>query len=88
MDEYYPLFGKLLDIFVVDCTQVYFQVQVLETLEFNHHYHCFVVQMSSVKCIVKHKDILSYLPHQFRTMPTCNSITHCIVLKHHFTSCV
>ena len=31
MDEYYPLFGKLLDIFVVDCTQVYFQVQVLET---------------------------------------------------------
>ena len=32
MDEYYPLFGKLLDIFVVDCTQVYFQVQVLETL--------------------------------------------------------
>ena len=70
MDTDYPVFKKLLNIFVINYNEVYFEVQVLNTLEFNCHYHCFVVQMSSLKSTVKYNNLFfSFQPHHIRTMP-------------------
>ena len=44
MDTDYPVFRKLLNMFVINYN-IYFEVQVLNTLEFNYHYHCFVIQI-------------------------------------------
>ena len=86
MDTDYPVFGKLLNIFVINYNEVYFEVQVLNTLEFNYHYHCFVLQKSSVKSTVKYNNLFSFKPHHIRTMPVCHSIIHYIVPKYYFTS--
>ena len=52
-----------------------FEVQVLNTLEFNYHYHCFVVQIPLVKSTVKYNNLFSFKPHHIRTMPFCHSNT-------------
>ena len=82
--EDYPTFGKLLDIFLTD-SKVYFEVQEYTTLEFNSHFHCFTVQLSSVKRIVSQNQLFSHYPHQIRPLP-CNNGVLCIIPKHHFVS--
>lgn len=44
----YPIYGKLEELYVIN-SRPYFYVEVLETVEFCDHYHCFIVQSSSVK---------------------------------------
>ena len=39
----FPLFGRIIDILVIDVDIVYFICEVLETDEFNAHLHAFVV---------------------------------------------
>ena len=78
----FPTFGKLLDIYVVN-SKVYFEIQEYATLEFDSHFHCFHVRLTTIKKVVATDHLFSYYPHQVRPLPGCVA-THCIVPKHHF----
>ena len=82
-DEY-PVFGKLLSIYVVNHKPL-FHVEVLETVEYCSHFHCYIVQLSSREVYVPGSDLLSYVPLHMHTLPgrcrACNctktSLTNC-----------
>ena len=82
MKDEFPIFGKLTDIYMVN-SSVSFYVQVLDTLQFNHHFHCYVIKPSSEMLIVKHSELHSFLPHHVRTIPGCTGL-FCVVGHHHF----
>ena len=67
MDTDYPVFRKLLNMFVINY-DVYFEVQVLNTLEFNYHYHCFVIQIL-FKFYFKSMCLVLYLYLDLTTLP-------------------
>lgn len=39
IEEEYPVFGKVEDIYVSDSNVVYFHVQLLSTIQYSSHYH-------------------------------------------------
>ena len=82
--EDFPTFGKLLDVYVAD-TKVYFEVQEYKTVDFNSHFHCFIVQLSTVKQVVCHDDLFCVHPHYVRLLPGTRG-TQCIIPKYHFVS--
>ena len=76
----YPVFGKLLSTYVSNHKPLFY-VQVLETVEFCTHFHCYIVESSSQNVYVAAKDLLSYLPLHMYTFPgRCN--VRAIVPKH------
>lgn len=78
-DEY-PVFGKLLSIYVVN-NRPLFRVEVLETVEYCSHFHCYIVQLSSREVYVPGSDLLSYVPLHMHTLPgRCH--VRAIVPKH------
>lgn len=81
--EEYPIFGKVLNIFECN-SSVIFEVQVFDTLAFNEHFHCFIVEASSSHLCVNHSALFSFLPHQLRIIPE-QSPLFCLVPRHHFT---
>ena len=80
----YPVFGRLETIYVVNSKKVFFEVQLLETVEFCEHFHCFLVQITHTPFVYVSSDsLLSPIPHHVRVLP--GSIgTLCIVPLHHF----
>ena len=77
-----PVFGKLLDIYVHDHT-LYFHINILETLEYNSHFHCFVVKKSHTDKIIIASDLSVHIPHHIRLLPGQRG-KHCIVPCYHF----
>lgn len=73
------MFGKLCSIYVVQ-SKVLFQVQVLKTLEFCCHFHCYVVELTSEELYVPACDLVSYLPLHMYTLPRQN--VRAVVPKH------
>ena len=80
-DEETPIFGKLLEIYIVN-QKVYLEVQEHSTTEFDHHYHCYNVQLTFTKYVMCHNKLLS---HQVRWSPKGIG-TLCVVPKHHIIS--
>lgn len=78
----FPTFGKLQDIYIVD-SKVYFEVQDYTTTEFDSHYHCFHVQLTTSKHVISSDHLFYYYPHKVRLLPGSRG-THCVVPKHHF----
>ncbi len=78
-DEY-PVFGKLLTIYVIK-HRLLFHVQVMKTLEFCTHFHCYVVELSSEVLYVPACDLVSYLPLHMHTFPGRRHV-RAIVPKH------
>lgn len=76
----YPVFGKLLSVYVLKHNPL-FHVQVLKTLEFCNHYHCYVVELRSEELYVPASDLVSYLPLHMHTFPGQRHI-RVIVPKH------
>ena len=77
-----PVFGKLLDIYVVN-TVLYFYVNVLETVEYSTHFHCFIVKKSPRDGIVLSSDLSLHVPHHIRALPGQPG-KQCIVPCYHF----
>lgn len=77
-----PSFGKVINIYLIN-TSVYFHVEVLNTLHFNSHFHCYVVQPTSDTITIQQNNLFSFLPHHIRVMTDIVSVL-CVVPKHHF----
>ena len=86
MGEDYPEFGKLIDIYDVDSTVVHFQVQPLDTHEFNELFNCYLVQRSntSERC-VPCTSLFSFLPRRVTVLPGSTG-TLCVAPRHYCVS--
>ena len=81
----HPEFAQLEEIYVVNSKKVLFDLQPLETVNFNEHFHSFVVQpvLSHNPHVYLCKEtLLSPIPHHVRVLPASIG-TLCIVPKHH-----
>lgn len=78
--EDYPIYGKLEEIYVIN-SMPHFYVQVLTTVKYCDHFHCFIVQLSGVKLAVLHADLHSFIPSNLRTLPSCTTL--CVVPNYH-----
>ncbi len=83
----HPNFAKLIHIFVLDSKKVIFQVQPLQTIEFNPHFHCFTVKQSPIEPYVFTfvQSLFSYLPHHLRVLPASFG-NLCVVSGHFFVN--
>ena len=80
-----PEFGKVIKILVADSTKVYFEVEPLATLEFDDHFHCYVVSGSGTPTqTISYSCLQSPIPYHIRILPGTFS-TCTIVGKHYFT---
>ena len=76
-----PVF-KLFAVYLCD-HKVYFHVNALDTLQYNAHFHCFIVKLCQRESIIRHSDLLLYVPHHIRSFPG-HPGKHCIVPCYHF----
>ena len=68
-------------LYVVVNNKPIFHVEVLETVEYCSHFHCYIVQLSSREVYVPGSDLLSYVPLLMHTLPgRCH--VRAIVPKH------
>ena len=81
-EEDYPTFAKVLDIYIV-YSKVFFELQKYTTLEFNSHFHCYEVNLSTTTLVVCHTELFSFYTHVVRLLPG-HSGTFCIVPKHYY----
>ena len=83
VENNYPLFGRLEDIFVVN-SRVLFYVTMLETEYFNDHLHAYVITDTSNRSIVLSTQIQSHIPmHIHRVHSRENEVLTVIVCKYH-----
>lgn len=80
VDDDYPLFGRLDDIFIID-NRFLFSVTLLNTLLFNHHYQGYVIDQTSNTNIIAHSQLLSPFPMHIHSLPS--QTLKIIICKHH-----
>ena len=84
----YPQFGKLIGIFVLNCTRITFLVQIMETDTFASHYHAYVVSNTPVCHVILHSNLYSLLPMHIHHITHNSTIQQVIVPKYHITGCL
>lgn len=79
VDSELPSFGKVIHIFVVN-SKVFFYVQVLDSLYYDFHFHCYNIIVSNQFITVDHTSLFSF---HLRVKPGTSG-TLCIVANYHF----
>ena len=85
MEEDNPLFGRVEDIYIVNTNDVHFKVELLSTVEFNYHHHCFVVEYTHSQKIVYISSLYSVFPLYLRNSSISGHARLCVIPKHHYT---
>ena len=58
-----PVFAKLMGIYTTNFKDIYFDLMIFRTLEFDHHYHSYIVEPTSHTRTIKPTDLAFHLPH-------------------------
>ena len=77
VNDYYQ-FGRLVHIFMIHGVS-WFCCQILETLEYNRHFHCYIVEDSSHFVLKQVSQLADYYPLAIYK----NQGDDCIILKHY-----
>lgn len=83
VEDEYPMFGQIKDIYVVNSYDVYFRVKLLSTDQFNSHCHSYFVSVTSDYCSVQASSLLDVFPLYLRKMTIKGKLHQCITVKHH-----
>ena len=88
MQRDYPVFRQIKNIFVVNTNQVYFQVNKLDTMEFNTHRHMYIVNPSASLQVLDVDTLYCSMTLHIRKV-TLHGHRHLgIVTKHHILRCI
>jgi len=72
-----PTFGQIEKVFVVNCSDVYFYVQIMDTHEYNPHFSAYIARDTPSWLIAYHQ-FVSYLPLHMHTISSISPAI-CIV---------
>ena len=83
VDNDVPVFGKIEQIYIVNTNDIYFNVRILSTVEYNEHRHIFLVHTSNDCNTIKIIMLYKSFPLHFRRVNINGQLYLCIVLKYH-----
>lgn len=86
VEDEYPLFGKVQDIYIVDSSRVYFCVRLLSTLEFNSHRHVYLVKLTTSTSIVCISSLCNVFPLSLRKISINGTLYLSLVVKYHIAN--
>ena len=78
----YPLFGRVEDIFVVNC-KILFHVTILKTEYFCNHLQAFIIAYTSNTDVLLCTQLYSYIPMHIHRIPLDENMLNVIVCKYH-----
>ena len=82
-----PLFGRIIDIFIVDVSDCYFVFELLVTECFNSHYHAFEVRKQTQQpiqlVVCKQSDLIDYHVLGLYTIPVHDDHLTFVSLKYY-----
>ena len=87
IEEEWPQFVLLKEIYVTDGNYVFFFVQLLSTVTFNHHYHAYIIRKTHHDSVTSPNELHSPFPLHLHTFDD-NEILLGVVLKYHLTGCL
>lgn len=76
----YPIFGKIVEIFVQENNRITFYVKVMRTVNFLYHYHAYAIEQTDVSTLISVHSLLDPFPLHVRRL---NSVHQIIISKHH-----
>ena len=85
IEDDYPVFGLLRDIFVLEGSQVVFHVKHFLTQTFSHHFHAFIVSPTDTHTVVSVCALHHPFTHHIHRLVFDDHTAQGIVLKYHIT---
>ena len=82
VDEDYPVFGQVQELYMIDTTKPMAIVTVMSTLTFNVHYHGYILGYSTSTRAISLKTLHSPFPLHARRCPNGDKL---VVMKHHIS---
>lgn len=79
----YPLFGQVQNIYVVDSNDVFLSVKLLVTFDYYAHCHAYLVSVSHTIETVRISSLFSVFPLMLRNLCVHGHLHRCVVVKHH-----
>ena len=76
----YPIFGRIVEIFVQENNKVAFYVRVMRTVNFLYHYHAYCIEQTDVSKLITVNSLLDPFPLHIRRL---SSVCQVIIQKHH-----
>lgn len=83
IEDDYPVFGQVKDIYVVNSYDVHFRVKLLSTDQFNTHCHSYFVSLTTNYCTIQASSLLDVFPLYLRKISLNGKLHQCINVKHH-----
>ena len=83
IEDDYPVFGLLREIFVLEGSQVVFHVKQFRTQSFSHHFHAFIISPSDTHTVVSVSALHHPFTHHIHRLVSHQHTAQAIVLKHH-----
>lgn len=74
-----PEFGELLDILLIE-DEVYFHVQLQETVYFTEHFQAYIIRKRSTKQTIDQAKLLNFLPLHIRSIRGLNPGERAVIL--------
>ena len=79
-----PLFGTVESIYI-SASDVWFNVEIAEVVEYNYHLHCYILKNTSIKEYVSQKCLLDFLPLHKKINPLIrNNFTYVVIPKYNY----
>ena len=89
VEDDYPVFGELQDIFVTRTSEVVFRVRLCQTTYFNHHHHAYIVNPTNSYRNVPISELYHPFTHCIKQLTNRNNYRErVIVLKYHICGTV
>ena len=88
IEEDYPVFGKIENIYISDSNIIHFHIKSLSTVQYNTHYHAYFVKVTQTFSTVCLTSLYSVFPLTLRKLSTNEYYTLCVVVKHHIPGSV
>ncbi len=83
LENDYPVFGQLKDIYVIDGSNIVFQVRVLQTSSFSRHHHAYLVDKTPIYKLINISDVYHPFPFFIRHLRVDHCARHVIIPKYH-----
>ncbi len=85
VEDDYPVFARVEDIYVIDGSRIVFQVCVFRTLTFCRHHHLFIISNTHTCKLVNADDLYHSFPFCIRQVSIDDCTQHAIIPKYHIT---
>ena len=86
VDNDVPVFGKIEQIYIVNTNDIYFNVRILSTVEYNEHRHIFLVHTSNDCNTIKISMLYNSFPLLLRRVNINGQLYSCVVLKYYIVN--